>query len=129
MFNFGIGVGLGSLVYNTVRRLLRAVVSPTAEHLADGALVSSITNFAALTDVQNYSPGADTAEIEVNGVTATGATALSLDDDVVLRVTKTGFPDLTFIIDGRVGVETLFVPSDADRFITSDNLILSHSGA
>lgn len=130
MFNFGIGAeslfdsGLGGVVARIV-----AAVSPITQQLDIGDTVGDIANFTTLTDVNNYTPIADSAVIQVNGVNATGSTVLADGDVVALLVTATDFPDFAFEIDNNVGAANLFIPSGSDRLITSDGDTFLHAGA
>lgn len=130
MFNLSVSLGVpllwgqGGLIARIV-----ATVSPVSQQLEIGDAVSTITNFTTLTDANNYTPTADSAVIQVNGVDATGATVLADGDVVTLLVTAAGFPDFTFEIDNNVGAANLFIPSGSDRLITSDGDTFLHAGA
>lgn len=109
-----------------------ATVSPATQQLEIGDTVGDITNFATLTNVNNYTPTANTAVIQVNGVNATGATVLADGDVVTLLVTATDFPDFTFTIDDDVGAAPTsngILTSELNAIFTSEGNALETLGA
>ena len=76
--------------------IITATVSPAAEPLQDGDVLSSIANFATLDQTTNYassaSPTIASVQWLVDGVDQAGTYALSAGQSVVLRVTDGDTP-------------------------------------